>query len=91
MHSLDTLFSKEEEYLLMAESKGMFHIYLFYGQFFYATCTLFFIRTIFPQSGSGFGLGFALELGLRAIFVVDNFPRTVHEVCMNSVFYSQFS
>ena len=56
----------------------MFHIYLFYGQFFYATCNLFFIRTIFPQSGSGFGLGFALELGLRAIFVVDNFPRTVH-------------
>ena len=35
-------------------------------------------RKIAPQSGSGFGLGLVLELGLGgAIFLAGNFPRTV--------------
>ena len=38
-----------------------------------------------PRSGSGFGLGLALELGLRGggIFLGRNFPRTSEETyCM---------
>ena len=34
------------------------------------------VRKIVPRSGSGFGLGLALELVLGAIFLGDNFPRT---------------
>ena len=34
-------------------------------------------RKIAPRSGSGFDLGLALELGLGAIFLGGNFPRTV--------------
>ena len=37
-------------------------------------------RKIAPWSGSGFGLGLALELGLEggAIFLGGNFPRTLY-------------
>ena len=34
-------------------------------------------RKIAPRLGSGFGLGLALELGLGAILLGGNFPRTV--------------
>ena len=34
-------------------------------------------RKIAPRSGPGFGLGLALELGLGAILLGGNFPRTV--------------
>ena len=34
-------------------------------------------RKIAPRSGSGFGLGLALELGPGGNFPLGNFPRTV--------------
>ena len=44
--------------------------------YFDATC----VRKIAPQSGSGFGLGLALELGLR-----DNFPNKLIINCQDLV------
>ena len=39
------------------------------------------VRKIAPRSRSGFGLGLALELGLEAIFLGVNFPRTLLNNC----------
>ena len=40
-------------------------------------------RKISPRSGSVFGLGLVLELGLGAIFLGDNFPRTIRSKALN--------
>ena len=52
-------------------------------------------RKIAPRLGPGFGLGLVLELGLGAIFLRSNCPRTVENIIMTihklSNSYSSFS